>query len=256
MGKAGSITQFILKQLFRSADLNSLTAELGADPLIGHNESTGVRQDFDVGDPLSGSIGHVTKHIYQRFGYKIKTLDASGVVVHTADLTSISSIDIPIGGVIWWHKSLGGVPALPSGWVECNGQTLSDPESLLDGQVIPDINGQNYFMRGSATSGVTQVSQNLSHNHSATIAGNGGNIGVLTQPQYNMYIAGGGVGCFYYTDPGNWSAVGITSGYTPHYIPSNNIAATLNPTVNMSSAGSPDESRPVNISMVAIMRVK
>lgn len=73
---------------------------------------------------------------------------------------------VPIGTILPWAKSLTGVPALDDRFVECNGQTLSDAESLLDGQVIPDLNGDNRFLRGSSTSGSTGGSE--THNHSRT----------------------------------------------------------------------------------------
>jgi hypothetical protein len=38
--------------------------------------------------------------------------------------------------------------------VECNGQTLNDPESPLDGEFMPDINtGAQRFIRGGINSG-------------------------------------------------------------------------------------------------------
>jgi hypothetical protein len=61
----------------------------------------------------------------------------------------------PIGGIIAWAKTLTGVPNLPFGYVQCDGQTLSDSNSLLNGQVITDLNGNNYFLRGNSTSGGT-----------------------------------------------------------------------------------------------------
>jgi len=63
---------------------------------------------------------------------------------------------VPIGGIIAWAKSLTGMPSIPYGFVECNGQTLNDGESPLNGQVIPDLNGSSgaqRFLRGSTTSG-------------------------------------------------------------------------------------------------------
>jgi microcystin-dependent protein len=66
----------------------------------------------------------------------------------------ISPIPIlaPIGGVVAWLKSYTNTPALPSGWVECNGQTLSDADSVFNGQAIPNLNGANRFLRGNSTS--------------------------------------------------------------------------------------------------------
>jgi hypothetical protein len=247
MGKAGSVLQTLYRQIFRSAELNDLTAELGADPIIGHSETDGTRCDFDIGSPISGAIGHVTKHIYQRDGYKIKTLDAAGTIVHSVDITSINTIDIPIGGIIWWYKNLTGVPALPSGWVECNGQVLDDSESLLNGQTIPNINGSGYFIRGSATAGITQLSQTKSHNHTA-FAQNGATV-------QRGSLFGTDVYC------GTVSAAGTQWGFKLDKIMADGEYTVVDGSkffigVNYSTIGSPDESRPVNISMVAIMRVK
>ena len=58
-----------------------------------------------------------------------------------------------MGGVGAWLKDLPGVPALPGDYAECNGQVLSDPASPLNGVTLPDLNGQERFLRGSATSG-------------------------------------------------------------------------------------------------------
>jgi hypothetical protein len=84
----------------------------------------------------------------------------------TADTIKISVPNmgiVPIGSIIAWTKSMGGVPALPEQFVECNGQVLNDPESALNGQAIPNLNGENRFLRGSVSSGSTGGS--TSHNH-------------------------------------------------------------------------------------------
>lgn len=73
---------------------------------------------------------------------------------------------VPIGGISSWLKNMAGVPALPAEWVECNGQTLSDANSPLNGQVIPDLNGDNRFLRGNSSSGGTGGSST----HSLTTA--------------------------------------------------------------------------------------
>jgi hypothetical protein len=73
---------------------------------------------------------------------------------------------VPIGSVIAWHKTLSGVPVLPDGWVECNGQTLADSGSLLNGSVIPNLNGEERFLRGSSASGTMQDDAFQGHHHS------------------------------------------------------------------------------------------
>ena len=49
-------------------------------------------------------------------------------------------------------------PKLPDTFVECNGQTLSDADSVFDGQTIPNLNGSGSstqrFLRGAVTSGL------------------------------------------------------------------------------------------------------
>lgn len=66
---------------------------------------------------------------------------------------------VPIGAILAWAKSITGVPALPSNFVECNGAVLSDAASLLNGQTMPNLNGNSddtsLFLRGAATSGGT-----------------------------------------------------------------------------------------------------
>jgi hypothetical protein len=73
----------------------------------------------------------------------------------SAQLAALANL-VPIGAVLPWFKDTPGVPALPSNFVECNGQVLADAESPLDGQTMPDANtGAARFIRGGLTSGVT-----------------------------------------------------------------------------------------------------
>jgi hypothetical protein len=74
----------------------------------------------------------------------------------------------PIGAVFAWLKTLTGTPqTLPTGWVECNGQTLSDASSPYNGGTIPNLNGSGAqtqrLLRGSTTSG--SVGGSETHNH-------------------------------------------------------------------------------------------
>lgn len=60
-------------------------------------------------------------------------------------------------------------PALSSNWVECNGQTLSDANSIFNGATIDNLNGASSgtkrFLRGSTTSGTTGGADSYSHSH-------------------------------------------------------------------------------------------
>ena len=53
----------------------------------------------------------------------------------------------PIGSIVAWAKSLTNTPALPVGWVECDGSVVSDSASVYDGVTLPDLNGGE-FLRG------------------------------------------------------------------------------------------------------------
>jgi hypothetical protein len=78
---------------------------------------------------------------------------------------------VPVGGVVAWMKSFTNTPALPDGFVEGNGQTLSDSDSVYNGQTIPNLNGSGgtkRFLRGSTTSGTTGGSETHTHCYSGT----------------------------------------------------------------------------------------
>jgi len=77
-----------------------------------------------------------------------------------ASLTSYSvPLNLPVGSIIPWAKTLTNTPALTSSWAECNGQTLSDAGSVYNGVTLPALNGNSeatkIFLRGSTTSGST-----------------------------------------------------------------------------------------------------
>ncbi|MEE8058332.1 MAG: DUF6519 domain-containing protein [Pseudomonadales bacterium] len=148
-------------------------------------------------------------------------LDVNGVV-------KASKFDgfgiVPIGTIQAWHKGLAGVPALPEGWVECDGQTLSDVESPLDGSQIPNLNGDSRFLRGSDHSGDLQGDEFRSHAHS----------GVMKTPPSGT--------------PAVYGAQIYESGHA-HHGTGNNISTGTD------AAGGP-ETRPKNMSVVYIIRVK
>jgi hypothetical protein len=80
-----------------------------------------------------------------------------------------SNVNAPIGSVLAWLKSFTNTPALPSNFVECNGQVLSDTGSVYNGQTIPDLNGSagtGRFLRGKTTSGGTGGTE--THHHSVS----------------------------------------------------------------------------------------
>jgi len=102
-----------------------------------------------------------------------------------SNINLVKAVLPPIGVGMPWFKTIAGVPALPDGFVECNGQVLSDSDSPLNGETIPNLNGDNRFLRGNSTSGGTggTETKDLQHTHSVTLgqqkdtASNGSNGG-------------------------------------------------------------------------------
>lgn len=135
----------------------------------------------------------------------------------------------PIGTILAWHKSFTNTPALSDGWVECNGQTLSDATSVYDGQVIPDLNGDARFLRGSATSGTEQAEDFKSHTHIQDAHTHG----LTNTPRIRTseMAAGGNAGA----ERGLETTIDSTTA------------------INQNTGGA--ETRPINMSVVWIMRV-
>jgi hypothetical protein len=151
--------------------------------------------------------------------------------------TSIKSVVPPLGSVLAWLKSLAHTPALPDGWVECNGQTLSDASSPYNGDTIPNLNGEvagglkGQFLRGHSSSGVTETPANVSHRHTIRASAN---IGDSVEP-VNRYFS-------------------ETSASNTYESTDGSVGGTM--AANVVDLDGGTESRPYNYSVVWIMRVK
>lgn len=74
--------------------------------------------------------------------------------VTKAKITGDGDFLCPIGTILAWAKSITGVPTLPDGWLECDGSAISDVDSPMNGQNLPNIDAGD-FLRGGTTSGAT-----------------------------------------------------------------------------------------------------
>ncbi len=102
--------------------------------------------------------------------------------------TSSSTIIAPIGTILPWLKTYTNTPqALPTGWVEADGATVSDAESVYNGQVLPDLNGGE-FIRGAGTSGGTGGSDTMAHTHGVTSNVAIGNHTTLTLSNHSAIV--------------------------------------------------------------------
>jgi len=177
---------------------------------------------------------------------------------------------VPIGSIIAWHKSFPSTPALPDGWVECNGQTLNDPASAYHGQMIPNLNGESLFLRGANLSGTMQEDQMQSHTHidsghdhtastdsdgthnhhmPAVVKDTGGNYGV---PVSGL----GGLGLTWPGFNGTPTPQTTNNGAHTHGIPTDNAVLGDPEASTQGTSRHGAETRPKNMSVVWIMRIK
>jgi hypothetical protein len=130
---------------------------------------------------------------------------------------------IPIGVAIPWFGSMTGCPALPDGWWLCDGSTITDPESPLNGQAAPAINNTGRFVRGSTVSGTLQEQATAKN-------GLSGSAGIPTYPT-------------------------STQGFTSNLVGSGTSTQGGTETVGISLSGDA-ETRPINISAIWVIRIK
>ncbi|MFN8443796.1 MAG: hypothetical protein U0175_23660 [Caldilineaceae bacterium] len=78
---------------------------------------------------------------------------------------------VPVGTVIDWWRPDANTP-LPEGYLICNGQTVNDAQSPLNGKALPNLN--NAFVRGTtdpnaigATGGAATHHHSINHDHAA-----------------------------------------------------------------------------------------
>lgn len=86
---------------------------------------------------------------------------------------------VPIGAIIPWLKSFTSVPTLITQnldqlFLECDGSVISDPDSPLDGETLPDLNSTQRFLRGGSTSGTTGGADTHQHGLPTVVVTAGG----------------------------------------------------------------------------------
>lgn len=158
----------------------------------------------------------------------------------------VADWNVPVGGIVAWHKNVATTPlTLPSAWVECNGQTLSDNQSPLNGRVMPNLNGQARFLRGATSSGTMQDDALQGHRHNV----NSGTIHLL------QYVWPNGSRELYSSAQAGACGGGCSGGYYDEYTV---VEPSLSDPVATGS-GTPrvsTETRPSNMGVVWIIRVK
>jgi hypothetical protein len=140
-----------------------------ADTVDGQHASAfaPASHSHDATDIVSGTISNNRLNTGTGSNQIIE-LDSAGRLpaVDGSQLTNLPSaaVQCPIGCVMAWCKSITGVPSLPSHFMECNGQLVTDTGSPLYNHNLPDLNGfksgaNKRFLRGGGSSdGVTSPS--------------------------------------------------------------------------------------------------
>lgn len=142
----------------------------------GGSGEVNVGQNLGVGAPLYKGKSGVTL----QFASLLKGADEAGQrtvdIFNTTNEVVVRAFGtVPVGAVIAWLQSLPGVPqTLPDGFTVCDGKTISDAASPLNGVTIPNLinwpadiahqAGNNRFLQGDTVSG--RLGGAISHVHS------------------------------------------------------------------------------------------
>ncbi len=118
--------------------------------------------------------GDTTDHLVDS-GANFAGVTVGDVVYNSTDgvYATITVINGPTDLTLDWDAFPNGnedyeiydEPELPEKIVECNGQTISDAESALDGITLEDLNGEERFLRGRETSGRIEADAFQGHWH-------------------------------------------------------------------------------------------
>ncbi len=103
-------------------------------------------------DKAAKKLKEISNDISKALGYKTK----EALVTEIAKSLSLKEFYLPIGSITAWHKNFVKNHDLPNSWIECNGQTVSDQNSPLFGEIVPNLNGEGLFLRGGVKSGTIQ----------------------------------------------------------------------------------------------------
>ena len=112
----------------------------------------------------------------------MKTEILSGSNTHNGSIGNLAACLPPIGSIVavtyysqlYTENSITGINAgLPAQWRVCDGTTISDADSPINGQTFPRLTDSR-FMMGSTSSGAINGSHNsidFTHIHPVTVAG-------------------------------------------------------------------------------------
>jgi hypothetical protein len=203
-------------------------------------------RELRLSDDQANDVGRRLENVYVLFRLRqavtriLKGLAGSLVAVFVATVvaglwvanTALSDVfgRVPVGSIIAWHETPDNVTLDKSQvgpgerWMRCNNQEVTDKDSPFYKQRLPDLNGAKRFLRGGKSSGHPEPSMVKQHQHKAP-----------TGRVYTIYRQGGNEGI--HGPRGSLTFDGKDS------------------TGDMKSGGG-NETRPINMAVVWIIRVK
>jgi hypothetical protein len=152
-------------------------------------------------------------------------------------------------------------PHLEDNWIECDGQSITDAESPYYGATAPSLNSTQKFIRGGHISGEVQGDTFQEHKHTKgdlAISASGTHTHAATQLGYGLTPNDGGD----FAGGGSWAykyGGAYNTGSSTHTHANGDVSGTPGVAVTDGTHGTPrtdSETRPTNIVMVWIMRIK
>ncbi len=164
-----------------------------------------------------------------------------------ASYYALAHAQTPLGSIVAWYKNFKNISTVfPDGWVEMNGQVIDDAESPFHGEFVPNLNGEKRFLRGGTEAGVLEddALQNHIHNfvgtRGTTEGPSVGNIPARSYADSHNNLD---------REPGRFGPHQNEETHNHGFTPSGTIS-------NPSSGRTADETRPINMSVVWIIRIK
>ena len=147
----------------QAASITTINAKNTAqDTSITAINTKNTTQDSSIGTLNATTADHETR---------IKAAEVT-VDGHTTKIDALNNGlafgRVPVGTIVAWNKTATGTPALPDGWLECDGQVVFDTASPYYTKTLPSLNGTNLFLRGATASGTTGGSTTHTHTFTQT----------------------------------------------------------------------------------------
>ena len=156
-----------------------------------------------------------------------------------------SLITAPIGTITAWSNRASSdssqFESLPDGWVLCDGRNIPEP-SIWAGEKTPDLNGERRFLRGGDVSDLLKMEDHQLQDHEHSVDDSGHTHTYLWKTRGNHSGSGRSDNVHYDAGDDNDE---VTSS-----------SSTTGVTVGKVSSGNHgSETRPINMSVLYIMRV-